>query len=123
MGTGERVALGPQPYSALLFCLKKKKKRKKEKERRKEKKKTITQTQTKQNHQLKYTKYTFTKGGEHGFPVYFHGDLVIQENMAKPPQSPKGQRTDEPSVRKGADTLGGGEHDGSLAQCCQILLV
>lgn len=95
------MALGPGHHTltALLFCLKKKGKEKK-KERKppqKKKKKTKLKTkttknnpnQTKENHQLKYTKYTFTKGGEHGFPVYFLGDLVIQANMAKPPSEPK----------------------------------
>lgn len=90
--------------TALPFCPKNEKK-KKEKKRRNERKsppkenisktkqsKTKTNqnpTQTKPKHQLKYTKYAFTKGGEHGFPVYFLGDLVIQANMAKPPQNPK----------------------------------
>lgn len=94
------MALGPGHHTltALLFCLKKKgKEKKKERKSPQKKKKTKLKTkttknnpnQTKENHQLKYTKYTFTKGGEHGFPVYFLGDLVIQANMAKPPSEPK----------------------------------
>lgn len=60
---------------------------------------------TKPNHQLQYTKYTFTKGGKRGFPVYFLGDLVIQANVATPPQNPKEQHIDEPNVMKGASTF------------------
>lgn len=82
-------------------------KKEREKQRRKErksppkehipkKKKKPNQNQTKPNHQLKYTKYTFTKGDKHGYPVYFLGDLVIQAYMAKPPQNPKEPHTDEP---------------------------
>lgn len=91
-------APGHRTLTALLFCLKKRKERKKKRKKitskrkhtlKKKKQSKIIQTQTKQNHQLKYTKYTFTKGGEHGFPVYFLGDLVIQANVAKPPSEPK----------------------------------
>lgn len=98
--------------TALFFCLnkgKKEGKKEKEKERDKEerksppkenipkKKKTNSnQNQTKPNHQLKYTKYTFTKGDKRGYPVYFLGDLVIQANMAKPALNPKEPHTDEP---------------------------
>lgn len=111
---GRGVALGllaSVVLTALFFCLnkgKKEGKKEKEKERDKEerksppkenipKKKTNSnQNQTKPNHQLKYTKYTFTKGDKRGYPVYFLGDLVIQANMAKPAPNPKEPHTDEP---------------------------
>lgn len=111
--------------TALFFCLKKGKERDTETEREgckvkkkkttseripkkpqnKTKQKNPTKTKTKPNHQLKFPKYTFTKGGECGFPVDFLGDLVKQANMAKRPQNPKQQHTDEPKVTKGATTF------------------
>lgn len=116
------MALSPWPrtLTALLFCLKKGKERDREREAQSKNKtkhlpkntkntpkqnKNPTKTKTKPNHQLKFTKYTFTKGGECGFPVYFLGDLVKQANMAKCPQNPKEQHTDEPKVTKGATTF------------------
>lgn len=111
---GRGVALGllaSVVLTALFFCLnkgKKEGKKEKEKERDKEerksppkenipkKKKNSNQNQTKPNHQLKYTKYAFTKGDKRGYPVYFLGDLVIQANMAKPALNPKEPHTDEP---------------------------
>lgn len=106
-----REGVAPRPLAsdltALLSCFKKGTKGKKESKSLPEenipKTKENTNPQTKQqNHQLKYT---FTKDGEHGFPVYFLGDLVIQANMAKPSQNPKEQHTDEPNVRRGAVTF------------------
>lgn len=119
-GRGDSGSPGLCRITDLLFGLKKKSKGKKkegnERETRKEshlqtktyqgkKVKCQNQNQTKDNHQLKYTKYTFTKGGKHGVPVYFLGDLVIQANMAKPPQNPKEQHTGEPRVGEGARTF------------------
>lgn len=88
----------------------KRKERKIEKKEREVKKKKLKNPNpnpnpTEPNHQLQYTKYTFTKGGKRGFPVYFLGDLVIQANVATPPQNPKEQHIDEPNVMKGASTF------------------
>lgn len=119
---GKGVALSPWPlYSNCFALLPQKRKGERQRERRKEKtttkhlqkntkntpkqNKNPTKTKTKPNHQLKFTKYTFTKGGECGFPVYFLGDLAKQANMAKCPQNPKEQHTGEPKVTKGATTF------------------